>query len=132
MTTNIHIIDLHLNKDDFPSIYHTFKDATVEKLPELMKNFPNDELVEDGLSLFQYLLDKHKKELDRRFGPTMFSAPVLIDTLYTVVLTPEHLIDDINSFDGGRFTVCFENDRTWKIVEKLLQNRYSIIKWNCY
>lgn len=132
MTSNIHIIDLHLNTNDFPCIFHTFENTTKAELPSLMKDFPNDELVEDGLSLFQYLLDKHKKELDGRLGPTMFSAPVLIDTLYTIILTPDHLIEDINSFDGGRFTVCFENDRTWKFVEKLLQNKDSIINWNCY
>lgn len=67
---NIHIVKLDLTVNDYPSIFHTFKNATKEELPLLMKDFPNDRFIEeiggDAWSLFHLLLEKHRNKLKEK------------------------------------------------------------------
>jgi hypothetical protein len=133
-----------------PIIFFTFVNITKAQLPSvMMEYFPNDRLIKQhNISLFQVLLEHRKDELkkydeirefilgleedyDRRLACNYLGQPYkdywsikipprYLKILYTEILTYKELIEDINMVFEGYFTVCFQDEGSWKFVEKAI------------
>ena len=126
--------------DTKPFRFYRFENITKTELPQMMKKFPNEDLIETfDLSLFELLIEKRHKELE---GNEMFKDVLskltktegyvyfdercnipseLITELYANILSYKELIEDINNVFDEYFVVCFEDDDIDKeFVDRML------------